>query len=459
MFVAADSFAADHLAQPQSVTPVNFTNESYTRPAAEPSPSDRSAQFASTLMVNATATPASCCTESSCCCEEPSCGCDDGSCGTCGNSCCSCGNGSSLFGDCCLGDPCTLQGELQPCCDGTYAYGGWVSVGYHSDFTRLSSEAQQGFSFNDRPNEFNFHQVWFYSEKVAEADCCSSDWGYRYDIMYGIDAQKIQSFGNESNTWDVSFDHGAYGWAMPQAYAEYAYGDWTVKAGRFFTLVGYEVATAPSNFFYSHSLTMFNSEPFAHTGVLGDYAMSDETTVHLGWVLGWDSGFDQFGNASAVHAGFIHQATDDVSVSYMMTGGDLGWRGDGYSHSIVVDVTLSDCWNYVLQSDYVNVSDSPVGVGPAGVTDNEDVGINQYLFYTMNDCWGVGGRMEWWKSNSPSGDATSFYELTGGINYRPHANVIVRPEVRYDWSPTDLVDADGDEYNNFVFGIDAIFTY
>jgi hypothetical protein len=392
--------------------------------------------------------------DASCCCEEPSCGCDDGCCDTCG-----CGNDSC----CCRGDPCTLQEYLTPCCD-DYNYGGWVSIGYHSDFTRFSDEDVQGLSFNDRPDELNFHQVWFYGEKVAEAGACSGDWGFRYDMVYGIDAQKTQAFGNESNSWDVSFDNGAYGWAIPQAYVEYAYGDWSIKAGHFFTLVGYEVVTAPDNFFYSHSYTMFNSEPFTHTGVLGEYAMSDETTVHLGWVLGWDSGFDQFGNASAVHAGFIHQATDDVSVSYMMTGGDLGWRGEGYSHSVVVDVALTDCWNYVLQSDLVSVRPTDASDANGTLTeDNNDVGVNQYLFYTLNDCWAVGGRMEWWKSNilGTASDTRSYYALTGGINYKAHANVTVRPEIRYNWTPSEeRYESDyGVEFNQTVFGIDAIFTF
>ena len=29
--------------------------------------------------------------------------------------------------------------------------------------------------------------------------------------------------------------------------------------------------------------------------------------------------------------------------------------------------------------------------------------------------------------------AGSFYSLTGGVNYYPHPNVTIRPEIRYDW--------------------------
>ena len=64
------------------------------------------------------------------------------------------------------------------------------------------------------------------------------------------------------------------------------------------------------------------------------------------------------------------------------------------------------------------------------------------------------GRVEWLKTNTMTGESTSYYELTGGLNYRASANLIVRPEFRYDWSPTDFP---GD-YNRGIFGIDAIWT-
>ena len=97
-----------------------------------------------------------------------------------------------------------------------------------------------------------------------------STFGFRADLMYGQDADDTQAFGNPPGTWDYlnGFDEGAgYGWAIPQLYGEVALGEHvTVKAGHFYTLVGYEVVTAPDNFFFSHAMTMFNSEPFTHTG-------------------------------------------------------------------------------------------------------------------------------------------------------------------------------------------------
>ena len=97
---------------------------------------------------------------------------------------------------------------------------------------------------------------------------------------------------------------------------------------------------------------------------------------------------------------------------------------------------------------------------------NDVVAINQYLIYQLTDCVGVGGRAEWWKN-----DGTSVYALTGGLNIKPHSQVTIRPEVKYDWSPGGQVAADGRNGFNTAggtvlngseettFSVDVIFTF
>ena len=402
--------------------------------------------------------PSCCCDEPSCCCEEPSCCCDEPSC-CCESDCCSscCDSGCSLFGDCCIGEPWTLKEEVCPCSD--IDFGGWISIGYHSENTRGSIADNDALAFNDHPDRLNLHQAWLYAEKVAEAPCCGVDFGFRADLMYGTDAAKTQAFGNDAGNWDFQngWDRGAgYGWAMPQLYGEVAFGDWSVIAGHFYTLIGYEVVTAPDNFFYSHALTMFNSEPFTHTGVLATYGGFDNVEVYGGWTAGWDTGFDQVNDGSSFLGGFSTSLTDDIAFTYITTFGNFGARSagnDGYSHSLVLDVALSDDLNYVFQSDLVDIDEA------GGVTANDQVGINQYLFYTLNDCWAVGTRLEWWKT-----DGFSYNEITVGANYRATSNLIIRPEVRWDWTPSDAGAvnagvADADAYNETTFGVDAILTF
>jgi hypothetical protein len=234
---------------------------------------------------------------------------------------------------------------------------------------------------------------------------------------------------------------------------------WSLKIGHFFTLIGYEVVAATGNFFYSHALTMFNSEPFTHTGALASYSLTDEVTIHGGWSLGWDTGFDQFRDGDCFLGGISLPLFERLSFAYMLTAGDFGWKADdAYSHSIVFDWSVTDRLNYVFQTDYLVGHNIPViGRGiyaePFFFDRAETIGINQYLFYEINDIIKLGGRMEWWRAAG-----VDFYELTGGVNIRPIANFVIRPEIRYDWSPAAQTALSGD-YNETVFGIDGVLTF
>lgn len=339
----------------------------------------------------------------------------------------------------------TLRDEVMGDSDIPINFGGWTQWGY----TNRSDGV-----FNTHPHKFNNHQTWLYFQKTMDA-AEGFDWGFRVDALYGVDAQNTQAFGNPPGNWDFQngFDHGIYGFAIPQLYLEAGYKDFSVKAGHFFTLLGYEVVPAPDNFFYSHALTMNYSEAFTHTGVLGTWAPSDVEglTLYGGYTLGWDTGFDQFGNGNSFLGGFSYTPIEQVTFTYITTFGDLGFIGSGYTHSMVVAAKPIENLTYVLQSDLVSVQTY------------DTIGINQYLIYWLFDELGLGGRVEWWKNGS-----TSYYEITGGINIKPLPNLIIRPEGRYQWSPAADKSSGIASASNPVglpvadagiFGIDVIFKF
>ncbi|MCC7476794.1 MAG: porin, partial [Pirellulales bacterium] len=354
-----------------------------------------------------------------------------------------------------------LRDAIDPC--SPLLFGGWTSIGYHSKNTRLSFKPNDLKAYNDLPDQLNLHQQWLFLAKEADGSN-GLDWGFRADTVYGTDAQSLQATGNRGadtpgyGSWDASLDHGSYGWAMPQAYGELALGDWSVIGGRFLTLIGYDSSLAPENFFYSHSLTMFNSEPFTHTGVLANYNGFEHATVYGGWTLGWDTAFQQNLDGNAFLGGFSYEITDDILFSYYTSAGDFGYEGDkGYSHGIVTQVRLTDALKYVAQSDYRTTENS---LGTPGM-DIEEYGFAQYLLYRINEYVGAGTRLEWWNSDRLTPDGQSYYELTTGLNIRPATNVVIRPEIRYDWTPGEdqFRASNGENYNQWVFGVDCILTY
>src|SRR5262249_36577470 len=157
------------------------------------------------------------------------------------------------------------------------------------------------------------------------------------------------------------------------------YNNWDIKMGHFYTPVGYEVFPATGNFFYSHSLSWYNSEPFTHTGVLGTYTANECMTWTVGWVQGWDTAFDSFDGGSNFIGGFTRKLNNDVTFTYLFQVGNFGFRSDGeggYEHTIIVDAKLSKKWEYVMENDLVHTDGS---FGGNGVTDNgEDFEIANY---------------------------------------------------------------------------------
>ena len=356
--------------------------------------------------------------------------------------------------DCCDPDGVFDNGGLSSLFSGNgsdWEIGGWTQLGYTTKSNSL---------FNSNPNRVNLQQQWIYAEKVADG---SNGWGFggRIDMMYGTDANDTQAFGNSSSVWDFSQGNnirGGYGWALPQAYLEVANGDWSIIAGHFYTLLGYEVVTAPDNFFYSHAMTMYNSEAFTHTGFLATHQTSDTLETYMGWTLGWDTGFDQNAGGSNFLGGFSKQLTDSTSLTYITTFGDLGANGTGYTHSLVLDMEITDDLNFILQSDYVDANAyNPYGIAGAGTT--ESIGLNHYLIYSLTDRTSLGGRFEWWRAGGEDS-----YSATGGVNFNVLDNLVIRPEVRYYFSDALMAAAQnaaaGDNFNDsFVFGIDAVLTY
>jgi Putative beta-barrel porin-2, OmpL-like. bbp2 len=462
LLFAGSVYAQDEMKQPELVAPITVRAASGN--VERTAPSDAAAPAAPADSGEVKYTLSACESEAepsgggeATCGAEPSCG--SSSC--CSSDCYDLGLDKCWPFCCCCkyGDPWTLEKCLTPCCcDVTYA--GFTEIGYHSQNTGLSANDGDALDTNDYPGRVQLQQQYFYVEKKAKTDSCCCDWGYRFDAVYGTNGDTPQAFGNQNNGWDKLWDHGVYGFALPQAYVDLGWNNWDIKIGHFYTPMGYEVFPATGNFFYSHSLSWYNSEPITHSGVLGTYTPNECWTYYAGYTQGWDTAFDSFDGGSDAMAGFAHKISDNLTFTYMFMIGNFGFRSNGefgYEHTIIADAKLSDKYEYVMESDLVE-TDGSFGTGQKG----EDFEIANYLLYTINDCWKAGFRGEWWKSNQVTGSDVSFYEMTAGVNYKASANLLVRPEVRYDWTPAEqaVTNAQGANfYDRVEFGIDAIYTF
>ncbi|MBC8355798.1 MAG: porin [Planctomycetes bacterium] len=362
---------------------------------------------------------------------------------------------------------CTERAGMLPHDMGGILVGGWLQQGFTSNYGVPSDRMNSPVGFNDRSNDYRLNQLYLYAEKAVRRNGHAWGFGGRADVLLGSDARFLTVPGLERHrdgTPKWNGETSDYGLAIPQAYVEVA-APWlrgvSLKAGHFYSIAGYETAAAPENFFYSHAYTYLYGEPFTHTGALFTINPNDSVTLHAGYTNGWDV-FDSTSNENGVLGGITIRSSDRRTslAATVHSGMDVtGVRAGGalidenrHFYSLVLQHQINDCWRYVFQHDFGYQEDAEVVVntGPTTITFNTGkwYGINQYLIYDVNDQMSAAVRAEWFRDQdhsrigipvvfNPGGPTFlggNYFALTGGLNWRPHTNVTVRPEIRWDYS-------------------------
>ncbi len=397
---------------------------------------------------------------------------------------------------------------------------GWVDVGIGAN--NWGAPWNGPITFNDRAWQGMMNQLYLVNEKTLGEDF---GWGGRVDLLYGTDyiytvAQGLDAYnGHPDNLGLTGPRWGSsryYGLAMPQLYGEFGREDLGVKFGHFYTLIGYEVVPAIGNFFYTHAYTMQYGEPFTHTGVLVNWVPNDQLAIIGGVTNGWDNWDNNFSystianpnyagaTSNAAFLGAITFSSSDGTQSLILansSGNELAgsdvitgdtFVGNRSVTSIVYTNEFSDKLTYVYQSDlgyqaYAGGND-PNYYQTQGQQNSSAYwyGVNQYLFYNFTDSLIGGLRFEWFRDNngtrvlygirdgSPGtgGFAGNFWAMTWGLNYLVGNNIVIRPELRYDWYTPDAgavanglpygnLDANGvgTKYGQFYGGCDVIWQF
>jgi hypothetical protein len=292
-------------------------------------------------------------------------------------------------------------------------------------------------SFNDRADRFQVDQVYFIAERKVDTE----DWslGGRVDFMYGTDYVFTTSRGFDDEL-STSGNPENYGAAIPQAYLELnaPIGDGlTIKAGHFYTLLGYEVVPGKDNFFYSHAYSMQYGEPFTHWGALATYKFCNDLTITAGAVRGWDNLSDSADGNLSFLGGATYTVSDATTAVLSVISGNEGTGRNQTAYSAVVTHALSDSLSYVFQHDLGVVEE---GMGSPAA---QWYSVNNYLIQKIDDDISVGARLEWFRDDDgvrvvgvrsgAGGVPANYYQLTLGANIKVTDYLMVRPEVRYDY--------------------------
>ncbi len=322
---------------------------------------------------------------------------------------------------------------------------------------------------NGYPNSGSFNggglnALYLSALKEAKTNGCGIDWGFGADFMFGEDARIMRSNTGLDQSWVTGHDrfgNGTYGFAMPQLYMDIAVNDWTVRLGHFYTFLGYEGAKATDRFFYTRGLS-FDGLPVTHTGAIVTYNGFENLTVSLGWVNGINNGFDTNFGESLIVGKFVYKFNPAVKISYGFGAGNIAYEsiapGTGCIHAADLEIELSERLTSVSTFDYGDYNDS------LSTKKTTDLTFGQHLYYTLNDSWKLGTRIEWNRTVFPTQDFLERFSLSVGANWKPFNtdSFMIRPELRYD-SATKLNGVgmfnDGRNPDQILLGFDLLYNF
>ncbi|MBX9654360.1 porin [bacterium] len=359
---------------------------------------------------------------------------------------------------------------------GLYLYG-WASItaNWNDNGTTLNYPAapflhEQG---------LNVQQLYFVQGRATDADKFL-DFGYRVDMLYGLDARMTGALGLDARfgapqngspyatatyvTNTVSgkdhvlrvdpatgtiLNNDANQFALPQLYGEMHLGvgrGVDVKLGHFYTPAGYQVVTAPDNFFVTMPYTFHYGEPFTHTGIFASTSLTDSISVGAGAVRGWDN-FKDNNTAWSFLGTFGLKITEKLNYTLVIVNGPeqnqtpyvavSEQRRNRFLQTSVLQWQMTEKLRSVLQSDYGHEEAGPDN----GISQGTWYGTNGYLFYDLTDTLAAGVRGEWFRDQNGTrvipltGVLTpgNWYEWALGLNWKPAAPVLIRPELRFDY--------------------------
>lgn len=389
-----------------------------------------------------------------------------------------CGHGCKSLGDLVMPSLVTVFPQ-----DGRFRVYGWAGTGIANNVSNPGSKYNGPFSAVDRTQEWVFNQNYTVLERVLPTDG-SIGWGLRADLLFGQDFFLPQSRGIEldpsgNQRWNGTY----YGLAIPQSYLELGSDVWSLKVGRFYSPVGYESVMAPNNFFYTHAYSYMFGQPYTLWGGLLTVQLTKNWQVLGGLTNGWDTLVGDFNNLNAV--GGIKYTSDcrrwwasfalisgknDSNPARLANVPTVAANRTRYSLLIgLLPGGPDGAWEYVFHNYYGWQED-----GTSSGNFARWYGIDQYLFYRLTDTLRLGGRFEWFRdedgtrvglnrANNPNKPPLpgNYFSLATGVNWTPHPNILVRPELRWDFTSNTVRNAfsDGRSGSQLLLAADIIVRY
>ena len=350
----------------------------------------------------------------------------------------------------------------------------YVENSYVANLGRTGRGNVNELRFYDHDNGYTFNAAEF-SIKKDPSERYRLGWGVV--ITGGMDSQKNHSLGIFRDSDDGGpFFRNTAKYDLAEAYLSYLVpvgGGLTLKAGKWATLIGYEVYESPKNLNFSRSFLYTLGTPYTHTGLLATYPFTKWLSLTLGFTNGWDASdningylkptgslaltpLDKLTASINFHlrptGNFAFTPTDKLSATVSWFVGPEQNRNQmhgGVNNRFIVDTTILytgiDRWTFAVNFDVAGEEKDPLLVGTRRDADSRWGGVAGYVAYDWTKALRTALRLEYF--SDPQGVRSSetivpganvdLWEVTATLEYKIWKGLVGRLEYRHDQANRD----------------------
>src|SRR5215471_16250433 len=287
-----------------------------------------------------------------------------------------------------LGQPATSDGQPKSYLEELMLYG-YIENSYVANLRDAGRGGVNELRFYDHAWGYTFNAV----ELSAKKDPSERyRFGYGAVITAGADSQKNHSLGIFRDADDgAPFYRNTEKFDLAEAYVSYLVplgSGVTLKAGKWATLIGYEVYESPKNLNFSRSFLYTLGTPYFHTGLLATYPITKWFSVTVGFTNGWDNSDNNNGYLRPIGS-FAFTPIDKLSATVnWLVGPEQNrdqMRGSDINNRWIVDTTILytgiDRWIFAVNFDFAGEQNDPLLVGTRQDANSRWGGVAGYAAY------------------------------------------------------------------------------
>ena len=337
-----------------------------------------------------------------------------------------------------------------------------------TDEIRLFAYVEQSFTWNatgagrggvnelrvyDYREDYTFNMAEF---SVKKDPTERYPFGFGLVVTAGRDAQKNHSLGIFRDEDDEFPFRNTPHFDLQEAYLSVRIplgSGIIVKAGKWVSLLGYEVIESPNNLNFSRGFLFNLAGPFTHTGGLLSYAFTDWLTAQVGVVTGSDTSEDN-NTAPSFTGGFVLQPLKELTVNLVTLVGPEQNNNDSHQRWILDAVAVyTGLAGLTLAGEITGGRESrEPSVVASGTRRDPDAswwGWGLWGAYDFTERLRLALRQEYFKdaqgARTGFGSKVSLRSSTVTLQYRVWRGLVGRLEYRHDRADAKVFRARYDE--------------